>query len=233
MIANRTEKTIMVGMVSFDEQARFGMERAAMVQVQLKGRGISDSRVLEVMGRIPREEFVPVKYIAEAYEDRPLPIGMGQTISQPYIVALMTQELKVDAGCDVLELGTGCGYQAAILAKLAKKVYSVDRLGQLSETAQAVLGRLGIDNVEYFVGDGSKGWYEDRQFDRIMATAALPKLPQVLADQLKDGGRIVAPVGGEFAQDLVLYEKTGDDLRQSVLCGCRFVKLIGKYGFNK
>ena len=125
--------------------------------------------------------------------------------------------MEVDAGCAVLELGSGCGYQAAILAKLAKRIYTVDRLGQLSETAQAVLGRLGIDNVEFFVGDGSKGWYDDRQFDRIMATAALPQLPQALADQLKDGGRIVAPVGGEVAQDLMLYEKTGDDLRATIL----------------
>jgi len=219
-------------MVGIDEQARFGMERAAMVRIQLKDRGITDARVLEVMGRIPREEFVPVKYAGEAYADRPLPIGMGQTISQPYIVGLMTQELKVDAGCRVLELGTGCGYQTAILAELSRHVCTIDRLGQLSETAQAVLGRLGIDNVEFFVGDGSGGWPDERQFDRIMVTAALPELPQALAGQLKDGGRIVAPVGGEFAQDLMLFRKEGDRLDSKVLCACRFVKLIGKYGFN-
>ena len=161
-------------MVGFDEQARFVSERAAMVQMQLRARGITDVDVLDVMGSLPREEFVPVKYIAEAYTDKPLPIGMGQTISQPYIVALMTEKLRLNADCDVLELGTGCGYQTAILAKLAGRVFTVDRLGQLSESAQSVLGRLGIDNVEFFVGDGSKGWCDDRQFDRIIVTAAMP-----------------------------------------------------------
>jgi protein-L-isoaspartate(D-aspartate) O-methyltransferase len=220
-------------MVGFDEQARFISERAAMVQMQLRGRGITNADVLDVMGQLPREEFVPFKYIAEAYTDKPLPIGMGQTISQPYIVALMTEKLRLDKGCDVLELGTGCGYQTAILAKLAGRVFTVDRLGQLSESAQTVLGRLGVDNVEFFVGDGSKGWCDDRQFDRIIVTAAMPEVPQPLEDQLKEGGLLIAPVGGEYGQDLMLYEKCGEEFRAKQICGCRFVRLIGKYGFRE
>jgi len=218
-------------MVTFDEQAKFMMERAAMVQVQLKDRGVADTRVLAVMGELPREAFVPVNYAPEAYADRPLPIGMGQTISQPYIVALMTEALEVAPDSEVLELGTGCGYQTAILARLARRVFTIDRIAQLTEGAQAVLGRLGIDNVEYFVGDGSKGWYEDRQFDRIIVTAALPEIPQTLLDQMKYEAILIAPVGGEFSQDLMLHEKSGDEHRTRIVCGCRFVKLVGKHGF--
>jgi protein-L-isoaspartate(D-aspartate) O-methyltransferase len=218
-------------MVTFDQQAKFSMERAAMVQVQFKDRGVADARVLAVMGELPREAFVPVNYAAEAYADRPLPIGMGQTISQPYIVALMTEALEVAPDSEVLELGTGCGYQTAILARLARRVFTIDRIAQLTEGAQAVLGRLGIDNVEYFVGDGSKGWPEDRQFDRIIVTAALPEIPQTLLDQMKYEAILIAPVGGEFSQDLMVHEKSGDEHRTRIVCGCRFVKLVGKHGF--
>ncbi|MBE0537632.1 MAG: protein-L-isoaspartate(D-aspartate) O-methyltransferase [Phycisphaerae bacterium] len=207
------------------------MERAAMVQMQLKARGIADERVLAVMGELPREAFVPAAYAPEAYADRPLPIGMGQTISQPYIVALMTAVLEVTPDCDVLELGTGCGYQTAILAKLARRVYTIDRLPQLTEAAQAVLGRLGIDNVDYFVGDGSKGWPEDRRFDRIIVTAAMPEIPQTLLEQMNDEAILSAPVGDEAAQDLMVHEKSGDEHRSRIICPCRFVKLIGKHAF--
>jgi protein-L-isoaspartate(D-aspartate) O-methyltransferase len=224
---------MMAGMVSFDEKAQFIGARAAMVETQLKSRGIKGRRVLEVMGQLPREEFISPQYAPEAYADRPVPIGLGQTISQPYIVALMTERLRLNDECDVLELGTGCGYQTAILARLAGRVFTVERLGQLSEGAQAVLGRLGVDNVEFYTGDGSEGWYEDRQFDRIIVTAAIPEAPRTLKDQLKDGGLLVAPVGGALTQELMLYEKQGDVLESEMICSCRFVKLIGKHGFDE
>ncbi len=220
-------------MVTLDEQARFAMERAAMVRIQLRDRGIADERVLAVMADLPREEFVAVAYAPEAYSDRPLPIGMGQTISQPYIVALMTEALEIAPDSQVLELGTGCGYQTAILARLARRVYTIERLGPLTESAQAVLGRLDIDNVEYFVGDGSKGWPEHRRFDRIIVTAALPQIPQTLLDQMADDAILVAPVGEEFSQDLMVYEKTADEHRTRIVCPCRFVKLIGKHAFGE
>jgi protein-L-isoaspartate(D-aspartate) O-methyltransferase len=220
-------------MVTFDEQARFTTERAAMVQTQLSSRGIRDDRVLAVIADLPRDAFVPVDYAPEAYADRPLPIGMGQTISQPYIVALMTEALEVEPRSEVLELGTGCGYQTAILAKLARRVFTIERINQLAEGAQAVLGRLGIDNVDYFVGDGSKGWPEPRRFDRIIVTAALPEIPQTLLDQMNDDAILVAPVGDEYAQDLMVCEKSGDEHRTRIVCPCRFVKLIGKHGFTE
>ena len=144
-------------MVTFDEKNKFAAERAGMVRTQLMGRDITDPAVLEVMGKIPRERFVPPKYTHQAYADCPVPIGMGQTISQPYIVALMTQLLRLNSSCAVLEIGTGCGYQTAILAKLARTVYTVERLNQLAETAQANLAALGLENIEFYIGDGSRG----------------------------------------------------------------------------
>ncbi|MHC5060826.1 MAG: protein-L-isoaspartate(D-aspartate) O-methyltransferase, partial [Planctomycetota bacterium] len=185
------------------------------------------------MSELPREYFVPAKYESEAYADRPLPVGLGQTISQPYIVALMTQHLSVNPHCKVLELGTGSGYQAAILAKLSKKVYTIERHNQLCESAQAVLGRLGIDNVEYYVGDGSCGWPEPMQFDRIMITAAVPHVPEQLTEQLCEDGLVVAPVGGEYTQKLMMCRKVKGRLETNYLCSCRFVKLIGKHAFDE
>ena len=161
---------------------------------------------------------------------------MGQTISQPYIVALMTQHLRVDRHCEVLEIGTGSGYQTSILAKLAKKVYTIERCNQLSEIAQAVLAQLNIDNVEYYIGDGSKGWPalgEHKQFDRIIITAAVPQLPGPLIDQLSEDGILIAPVGGEFSQDLTACEKKQNQLQRRTICPCRFVKLIGAHGFSE
>ncbi len=220
-------------MVSFDENDVFVPQRQAMVRDDLAGRDITDDAVLEVMGRIPREFFVSGQYTHQAYTDYPLPIGMGQTISQPYIVALMTQTLKITGQSRVLEVGTGSGYQTAILASLAQRVYTIERFNELCEIAQAVLGRLNINNVEYYIGDGSKGWPETVQFDRIIITAAVPKVPQPLADQLKEDGIIVAPVGGKFCQDLTVYTKKQGKLQPSMVCGCRFVKLIGEYGFDE
>jgi protein-L-isoaspartate(D-aspartate) O-methyltransferase len=218
-------------MVSFDEKDKYVLERLKMVRDQLRGRDISDPTVLESMSEIPREEFIPAAYQFEAYADNPVPIGLGQTISQPYIVALMTQALQVNDKCDVLELGTGSGYQTAILAKMARKVYTIEKFAQLSETAQAVLGRLGITNVEFYVGDGTCGWPQQHTFDRIIITAAAPQPPEPLKEQLADGGLMVIPIGNRSSQELIAYRKTGQIFHKSVLCDCRFVPLTGQHGF--
>jgi protein-L-isoaspartate(D-aspartate) O-methyltransferase len=220
-------------MVSFEDKNRYLIGRQSMVDHHLRGRDIRDERVLEVMGRVPRERFVPDKYAASAYEDNPLPIGMGQTISQPYIVALMTQCLKLSGGEDVLEIGTGCGYQTAVLAELAGRVWTMERFAELSEQAQAALGELGCGNIEFAVGDGSCGWPEKRPFDRIIVTAAMRELAGPLTEQLAEGGIIVAPVGGEWAQELIAAVKHKGKLDTTAICGCRFVKLIGKYGYSE
>jgi protein-L-isoaspartate(D-aspartate) O-methyltransferase len=216
----------------------FAKARQRMLKRDLEGRDITDRRVLKVMAEIPREEFIPQSWQSQAYADGPLPIGMGQTISQPYIVALMTQELRVNKDCEVLEIGTGSGYQTAVLSKLVKKVYTVERFAQLSESAQAVLGRLGVSNVEFYVGDGSCGWPKSRLppskcFDRIMITAAVPKIPEPLAKQLADGGLIVAPVGYGGVQELVACEKKANKIIERLICDVRFVKLLGEYGFEE
>ena len=212
---------------------RFADARRQMVSRDLKGRNITDPGVLKVMSEIPREEFVPQAYQSQAYSDGPLPIGMGQTISQPYIVALMTQQLRLNRYCEVLEIGTGSGYQTAILSKLAKKVYTIETLNQLSESAQAVLGRLGIENVEFYIGDGSCGWPEEKRFDRIMITAAAPNVPEPLIEQLAEGGLMVTPVSYGGVQELMLYEKKAGRITESTICSVRFVKLLGKYGFEE
>jgi len=207
--------------------------RQKMVQRDLKGRDITDPDVLKVMGQIPREDFVPQKYRSQAYADGPLVIGMGQTISQPYIVALMTQALQVNRECEVLEIGTGSGYQTAVLSRLAKKVYTIERFAQLSESAQAVLGKLGFDNIEFYVGDGSCGWPEQRTFDRIIITAAVPKTPEPLIEQLCENGLMIAPVGSGMVQKLIVCKKQIVGITEKSLCDVRFVKLLGKYGFEQ
>ncbi len=214
-----------------NEKDKFDDLRRDMVCTQLKLRGISDPAVLKVMGEIPREAFVPAEYIDHAYDDSPVPIGGGQTISQPYIVALMTEELRTNKDCDILEIGTGSGYQTAILAKLASRVYTVERLKSHTQNAKETLRKLDITNVQFAVGDGTCGWPEDRKFDRIIVTAAAPEMPKPLADQLKVGGFAVVPIGAEFVQNLVLMEKTKTGFKSKTICGCRFVKLIGRYGY--
>ncbi len=208
-------------------------KRKRMVENDLKNRGITEAGLLGAMYRLAREEFVPESYCSQAYADCPLPIGMGQTISQPYIVALMTQELRLNNFCEVLEVGTGCGYQTAILAALAKRVYTIERFAELSAKAQAVLGRLGFANVEFYIGDGSMGWPQKKMFDRIIVTAAVPKIPQSLIDQLGAGGLLVAPVGSSGSQKLVVGTKKQDKLSERTVCGVRFVKLIGQYAFKE
>lgn len=212
---------------------RFAGARKRMLAYDLMGRDITDPSVLRVMGEIQRQDFVPAAYQAQAYEDGPLPIGLNQTISQPYIVALMTQELHLNEDCEVLEIGTGSGYQTAVLCRLVKKVYTIERFTQLSDSAQEVLSRLGITNVEFYVGDGSCGWPHDRVFDRVMITAGVPDVPQPLIDQLVDGGFIIAPVGHGGVQQLIAFQKKGQRLIKKVICGCRFVKLLGKYAFDE
>lgn len=230
---NLANGAIIIGVYYADSQNTFEQERQGMVEKDLKGRGITEPGVISVMGRLPREEFVPESYKSKAYADCPLPIGMGQTISQPYIVALMTQELRLNNFCDVLEVGTGSGYQTAILAKLSRRVYTIERFSELLAETQTVLGRLGITNVEYYIGDGSRGWPEKKTFDRIIITAAVPRIPQPLIDQLKDNGLIVAPVGSSGVQELVVGTKKEGKLIERFVCDVRFVKLIGECAFEQ
>ena len=220
-------------MHSRKSEDKFANAKARMVRCDLKGRNITDCGVLKVIDEVRREEFVPQAYQSQTYADGPLPIGMGQTISQPYIVALMTEELRLNFDCEVLEIGTGSGYQTAILSKLVKKVYTIERFAPLSESAKAVLGRLGVGNVEFYIGDGSCGWPEQRCFDRIIITAAVPKIPEPLVKQLAEDGLIVAPVGYGAIQQLVVCEKRLGKIIEKVICDCRFVKLLGEYGFNE
>jgi protein-L-isoaspartate(D-aspartate) O-methyltransferase len=197
-----------------------------MVEQQLKARAIKDERVLAAMGKVRREEFVPPESRAASYEDGPLPIGHDQTISQPYIVAFMTEQLRLKPSDRVLEIGTGSGYQAAILAELVSEIYSIEIVEPLASAAEATLRRLGYKNVRVKVGNGYKGWPEAAPFDAIIVTCAPEKVPQPLTDQLKDGGRMVIPVGERFAQQLYLLEKKNGELKESVTLPVRFVPML-------
>src|SRR6266540_4914232 len=208
--------------------ANFGTKRQRMVQQQLMTRGINDARVLAAMAKVPREEFVPPESRAASYEDGPLPIGYGQTISQPYIVAFMTEQLRPKPTDRVLEVGTGSGYQAAILAELVSEVYSIEIVEPLAKNAEATLQRLGYKNVHVKAGDGYKGWPEAGPFDAIIVTCAPDKVPQLLVDQLKDDGRMVIPVGDRFAQELYLLEKKNGQLKQSATLPVRFVPMTSE-----
>ena len=215
-----------------NSEDEFAAARRRMVTHDLKGRDITDPDVLRVMGQVRREEFVLETYRSQAYTDGPLPIGLGQTISQPYIVALMTQQLRLAPGCTVLEIGTGSGYQTAVLSYLARRVYTIERFGQLSESAQAVLGRLGIDNVQFYIGDGSCGWPDQQLFDRVIITAAVPDIPPPLVEQLVEGGLMVIPIGSGWVQQLVVCEKIKAKIIERPICDVRFVNLIGKHAFE-
>lgn len=197
-----------------------------MVEAQLRGRGIRDPRLLKAMATVPRHEFVEPRYREQAYEDHPLPIGSGQTVSQPYIVALMLQVLQLEPTSRVLEIGTGTGYQTALLAQLAAHVYSVERHPQLAREAEAILSRLGYGNVTVLVGDGSKGLPDDAPFDAIVVSAAASHIPAPLFDQMAEGGRMIIPVGPSEAQELQLIQKRDGKPLITVLDGCRFVPLI-------
>src|SRR5437762_2503034 len=196
-----------------------------MVQRQLITRGISDARVLAAMAKVPREEFVPPESRAASYEDGPLPIGYDQTISQPYVVAFMTEQLRPKPSDRVLEIGTGSGYQAAILAELVSDVYTIEIVGPLAKNAEATLQRLGYINVHVKIGDGYKGWPEAGPFDAIIVTCAPDRGTQLLVDQLKDDGRMVIPVGDRIAQELYLLEKKNGQLKQSATLPVRFVPM--------
>jgi len=198
-----------------------------MVRTQLASRDIRDPRVLEALRTLDRARFVPPERRREAYTDHPLPIGHNQTISQPYIVALMTQTLELAGAERVLEIGTGSGYQTAVLARLAGEVYTVEVHGTLQERARRVLDDLGLTNVHYRTGDGRRGWPEEAPFDRILCAAAAEAVPPTWTDQLADGGILVTPVGGGFSQTLTRIEKHGGEVRRHDFCPCRFVPLTG------
>ncbi len=204
-----------------------------MVEDQLRRRGIHDQRVLEAMAKIARHSFVSPEYQAAAYEDRPLAIGEGQTISQPYMVAVMTQSLELTGGERVLEIGTGSGYQTATLAELAKTIFTVERIQVLIQRAQKVLQNLGYENIFFLHGDGTKGWPEDSPFEGIIVTAGAPEVPQMLTSQLADGGRLVIPVGPRYTQTLYKVTRKGNRFMEEDITGCVFVPLLGDFGWKE
>ncbi len=210
----------------------FSELRERMVDQQIAARGVTDLRVLAAMRQVPRHLFIPQHLWDQAYNDYPLPIGEDQTISQPYIVALMTELLELKVADRVLEVGTGSGYQAAILAELAAAVFSIDRVGGLAYQAEEVLKSLGYQNIKIRVGDGTLGWPEEMPFDAIIVTAGAPKVPRPLTEQLALGGRLVIPVGDVWSQTLTCVRKTREGLKFEYHGGCRFVRLIGKYGWG-
>src|SRR5205807_9499439 len=208
--------------------ADFAAQRQRMVEQQLKPRGIKDERLLAAMARVPREEFVPADERGDAYEDGPLPIGFDQTISQPYIVAFMTEQLRLKPSDRLLEIGSGSGYQAAVLAELVADVYSIEIIEPLAKTAEATLQRLGYKNVHVKAGDGYKGWPEHAPFDCVIVTCAPDHVPKPLVEQLKEGGRMIIPVGSLGEQDLYLLEKEKGELRQRAVSPVRFVPMTGE-----
>lgn len=216
-------------MTQTDQTHIAGQQRG--LRQQLEAKGITDSRVLQAVQHIRRDLLVPAALCSEAYRDDALPIGSGQTISQPYIVALMTQAAALSGGEKVLEIGTGSGYQTAILSQLCRQVVTVERLPELAERARQRLTELGYTNITYHVGDGTLGWPAEAPYDAVLVTAAAPQMPAPLYEQLKPGGRLVIPVGEESLQELQCIRRTeqGPDIQR--LCNCRFVKLIGKAGW--
>src|SRR3984893_15660247 len=209
---------------------RFTLEHQNMVETQLRARGIRDERLLGAMARVARHEFVEPRYRDQAYEDHPLPIASGQTVSQPYIVALMLQTLQLEPSSKVLEIGTGSGYQSAVLAELVAHVYSLERHPQLAREAEDTLSRLGFTNVTVLVGDGTQGLANYPPFDAIVVSAAAPQIPAPLFEQLREGGRMIIPVGPPQAQELQLVRKHEGKPQITLLEGCRFVPLISGPG---
>jgi protein-L-isoaspartate(D-aspartate) O-methyltransferase len=205
----------------------FSRAREQMIKFQIESRGVDDKRVLEAMRKVERHLFVPVEYRSHAYADQPLPIGEDQTISQPYIVALMTELLKLNGDEKVLEIGTGSGYQAAVLGELADSVFSIEIVKPLAERADSLLTELGYENITVKCGDGYIGWEEHAPFDAVIVTCAPPKIPQPLVEQLADGGRMVVPVG-TFWQELLLIEKKDGELRETSIIPVRFVPMTGE-----
>ena len=217
-----------------DNKDIFSLARERMVRDQIEARGIKDKRLLNVMRKIPRHLFVEEALRNQAYNDYPLPIGEGQTISQPYIVALMTEALELKGQEKVLEIGTGCGYQTAILAELAQSVFTIERIPTLMQRAKAILDSLGYFNVAYKTGNGTLGWPEVAPFQGIIVTAAAPEIPQPYVEQLEPGGKMIIPLGDKFSQVLYKIIKLPDGrIKKQYLCGCRFVPLVGIYGWSE
>jgi protein-L-isoaspartate(D-aspartate) O-methyltransferase len=208
-------------------------ERRRMIEAQIRKRGVTSQRVLEAMAAVPRHEFVPAKFRDYAYADKPLPIGEGQTISQPYMVAAMTEALELTGSERVLEIGTGSGYQAAVLSLLVSQVITVESHTSLALAAQERLTNLGYANVHVHNGDGSAGFPDAAPYDAILVTAGAPEIPQAFASQLRDGGRLVIPVGGRDNQELVRARKENGELKSRVLFDCKFVLLLGRYGWSR
>jgi protein-L-isoaspartate(D-aspartate) O-methyltransferase len=206
--------------------------REAMVETQIRRRGVKDERVLRAMMDVPRHEFVPSQSLGDAYADEPLPIGGGQTISQPYIVAAMTEALELCGSEKVLEIGTGSGYQAAVLSVLSKEVYSIECRPELAWSAAERLLRLGFQNTHVHCGDGTLGLKEFAPYDAVLVAAAAPSLPEPLLEQLSEGGRIIAPIGTEEHQQLLLLTRHGNNYASEHREGCRFVPLVGRYGWK-
>lgn len=215
------------------EKKEYAEQRLQMIEKQLRRRGIQDAAVLAAMLAVPRHEFVPEEYRSHAYDDLPLPIGGGQTISQPYIVAAMTAALHLQPSDRVLEIGTGCGYQAAVLACMAKDVFTIERRPELASSASARLTRLGYATAHVHCGDGTLGLPEFAPFDAILVAAAAPAIPKPLLAQLAEGGRLILPVGDADHQELQLIERHGDAFPTKMLEGCRFVPLVGYHGWQE
>ena len=214
------------------DDGRYARERDRMVDEQVAARGVTDPRVVAALRRVPRHRFVQEALRERAYGDHPLPIGEEQTISQPYIVGLMSSLLELSGRLKVLEIGTGSGYQTAVLAELARRVCSVERLPRLAERARALLEQLGHTNVWVRVGSGTLGWPDEAPFDRILVTAGGPAVPPPLFQQLAEGGRMVVPIGDAVNQVLTLVEKVGGEMKTRECGECKFVKLVGKYAWE-
>jgi len=210
----------------------FSISADRMVSNQIESRGVRDERVLEAFRTVQRYRFVEDALRGQAYNDHPLPIGSGQTISQPFIVALMTEALELSGKESVLEIGTGSGYQTAILAELAEHVYSIERIETLAKRSKSLLTELGYTNITIKIDDGTQGWREHAPYDAVIVTAASPDVPGPLIDQLKDGGRLVIPVGGRISQELVKITRMGNGTKRTHMGDCRFVKLIGEHGWK-
>jgi protein-L-isoaspartate(D-aspartate) O-methyltransferase len=215
------------------DPATLARQRARMVEEQVRGRGIRDDRVLAAMAKVPREAFIASEQAANAYGDYPLPIGEGQTISQPYIVAAMIEALEVRPEDRVLEVGTGTGYQAAILGELAAEVWTIERQPELAEKAREILARLGYGNVHVVEGDGTRGLPEHAPYNRILVAAAAPRIPDSLVAQLADGGRLVIPVGNRREQQVQVVRKIGEQIQVTARDLCRFVPLVGEEGWEE
>jgi protein-L-isoaspartate(D-aspartate) O-methyltransferase len=211
----------------------FKLARERMVKNQLMARGIRDERVLQAMGKIPRHLFIQEALAGEAYNDHPVPIGDKQTISQPYIVALMTEALELKGSENTLEIGTGSGYQTAILAELSSRVYTIERIKSLLVKARKLLAKMSYNNILFKAFDGTLGWKEYAPFDAIMVTAGSPNVPEPLKEQLADNGRMIIPVGDRYTQELIKITRKGENFDQEGLGGCRFVNLIGVHGWKE